>query len=127
MGSKILVIGGSGFLSGTLARVAVAQGHQVWTVTRGQRSTVDGVIPLTADRHDRAAFAAAIAAANTEWDLVVDCIGYHPEDAVQDIEIFRKRTPHLIFVSTDFVFHPARRRLPQSETAATSASANWSC
>ncbi|MBT4500767.1 MAG: NAD-dependent epimerase/dehydratase family protein [Gemmatimonadetes bacterium] len=115
MGSKILVIGGSGFLSGTLARTAVAQGHQVWTVTRGQRSATEGVTPLTADRHDRDSFASTIATANTEWDLVVDCIGYHPEDAVQDIELFRERTPHLVFVSTDFVFHPAHRRLPQSE------------
>ena len=37
MSMKVLVIGGSGFLSGTLARTALSQGHQVWTITRGQR------------------------------------------------------------------------------------------
>lgn len=40
---KILTLGGSGFVSGTLARLALAQGHQVWTVTRGQRPLPAGV------------------------------------------------------------------------------------
>ena len=115
MSMKVLVIGGSGFLSGTLARTALSQGHQVWTITRGQRPVPDGAISLIADRHDADAFARVVAGADAEWDLVVDCIGYHPEDAVQDIEVFGDRVPHLVFVSTDFVFDPARRRLPQSE------------
>lgn len=110
---KMLIIGGSGFVSGTLARVALEQAHQVWIVTRGQRPVPGGVIPLVADRRDRAAFARAVAAANTTWDLVVDCIGYEPADAEQDIEVFGSRTAHLVFVSTDFVFDPAHRRFPQ--------------
>jgi nucleoside-diphosphate-sugar epimerase len=109
----VLVIGGSGFVSGTLARVALAGGHRVWTVTRGQRALPDGAIPLTADRKDHDAFSRAIAGAGAEWDLVVDCIGYVPEDARQDIETFRGRAGHLVFISTDFVFDPARRRFPQ--------------
>ena len=114
---QVLIIGGSGFLSGTLARTALAQGHQVWTITRGQRPAIDGAIPLIADRHDAESFIRAVTAATTEWDLVVDCIGYHPEDAIQDIEVFRQRAAHLIFVSTDFVFDPAQRRLPQNEAS----------
>lgn len=35
--AKILVIGGSGFVSGTLARTARDQGHEIWIVTRGQK------------------------------------------------------------------------------------------
>ncbi len=31
---KILILGGSGGLSGTLARMALKQGKEVWTVTR---------------------------------------------------------------------------------------------
>ena len=112
---KILIIGGSGFVSGTLARLAIAQGHAVWAVTRGQRALPADVTPLIADRKDTAAFAAAIEEAGTNWDLVVDCIGYGPEDAQQDVDLFRERADHLVFISTDFVYDPQNRRFPQTE------------
>lgn len=120
--SSILIIGGSGFVSGTLARRAVAQGHRVWTITRGQRPLPDGVTALVADRQDRAAFERAVSGVRTRWDLVIDCIGYDPADARQDAALFRDRTPHLVFISTDFVFDPALRRFPQGEEAAAYAS-----
>lgn len=112
---NILLIGGSGFVSGTLARTAIAAGHKVWTVTRGQRLAPDGVIPIMADRHDQAAFRRAIESLSMQWDLVVDCIGYAVEDARQDMAVFRDRARHCVFISTDFVYDPARRHFPQSE------------
>ncbi len=113
--SNVLIIGGSGFLSGTIARTAVVDGHRVWTLTRGQRSLPDGVIGLNADRHDPAAFEGAVTGAGTRWDLVIDCIGYAPADAKQDIDVFRNLARQLVFVSTDFVFDPGHRRFPQGE------------
>lgn len=112
---NILLIGGSGFVSGTLARRALEQGHSVTAVTRGQRAMPAGVTPLVADRKDTAAFAAAIEQNGGRWDLVVDCIGYGPEDTRQDVALFRERAAHLVFVSTDFVYHPDARRFPQGE------------
>ena len=115
MPDKILILGGSGFLSGTLARTALAQGSETWVLTRGRRPLPDGVHAIVADRKDPDAIARSIANATTQWDLVVDCIGYQPADAVQDLTLFRERTPHLVFVSTDFVFDPAQRQFPQAE------------
>jgi nucleoside-diphosphate-sugar epimerase len=115
---KILLIGGSGFVSGTLAQKALAAGHQLWAVTRGQRALADGVKPITVDRSERAAFAEALAAQSTDWDLVVDCIGYSAADAEQDLTLFRERARHFVFISTDFVYDPARRIFPQPEDAA---------
>lgn len=111
----ILIVGGSGFLSGTLARAAVAHGHKVWTITRGRRPLPDGVTSLIADRHDRGKFEEIVAGAGIRWDLVVDCIGFVPADVQQDIAVFRDRARQLVFVSTDFVYDPQRRRLPQGE------------
>ena len=111
----LLILGGSGFLSGTLTRQAIAAGYRVWTVTRGARTVPAGVIPVIVDRRDRAAFATAIAALDQEWDLVVDCIGFEPADAQQDIAVFSTRARQLVFVSTDFVYAPEQRRFPQSE------------
>ena len=113
MALKVLTIGGSGFVSGTLARVARDAGHDVWTVTRGERPVPEGVTALTADRKDPAAFAEVIEGAGAEWDLAVDCIGYQAEDARQDIEVLGPRVGHLVFISTDFVFDPKRRAFPQ--------------
>ena len=119
----ILIIGGSGFVSGTMARAALSQGHEVSTLTRGQRPVPTGVHSLVADRHDEASFEQAVQHAGhqgghqgrKQWDLVIDCIGFEAADARQDLAVFRERTPHLVFISTDFVFDPAHRRFPQPE------------
>jgi nucleoside-diphosphate-sugar epimerase len=87
-------------------------------VTRGQRALADGVQAITVDRSDRAEFARAIQAAGTDWDLVVDCIGYSADDATQDLTIFREWARHFVFISTDFVYDPARRIFPQPEHTA---------
>ena len=116
--ANILLIGGSGFVSGTLARQAVAGGRRVWAVTRGRRALPDGVTGLVADRHTPGALEHAIADAGVTWDLVVDNIAYTPEDITQDIAALRGHAAHLVFISTDFVYDPARRRFPQTEDTA---------
>lgn len=57
---NLLIIGGSGFLSGTHVRVALAQGHNVWAVTRGQRPLPESITPVVVDRKNRADFASVI-------------------------------------------------------------------
>ena len=114
---RLLIVGGSGHVSGTLARAAVAQGHDVWTVTRGLRALPEGVRPILVDREEPERFAEAVREADTEWDMVVDCICYRPEAMRQDIALFGGLTDHFAFVSTDFVYDPARRRFPQPEDA----------
>ena len=114
--AKILLIGGSGFLSGTMARCALREGHEVWTVTRGQRTPTPGTHAIVADRKDRQAFACVFAAFDQTWDLVIDCIGFNAEDARQDIEVFANRARHLVFISTDFVLSPLNRPWKVDET-----------
>ena len=112
---NILLIGGSGFVSGTLSDAALNAGHTVWAVTRGQRALSEGIYPIIADRRERTAFAEALADIDQQWDLVVDCIGYEQADAEQDIDLFRDRAKQLVFISTDFVYDPAHRTFPQTE------------
>ena len=122
---RVLLLGGSGFLSGTVARLAAAEGHEVMIVTRGRRPVPPGVATIVADRQDRPAFTRAIAAQREDWDLVIDGIAYTPEDAEQDIVTFADRTARLVFVSTDFVYDPLRRRNPQTEHEAAYATEGY--
>ena len=112
---NILVIGGSGHVSGAVVRTALSKKYKVWTVTRGQRPLTHGVTSLVADRHDMKAMRDIIGQQGVKWDMVVDCICYEPEDMLQDIELFRDRARQFVFVSTDFVYEPALRRFPQPE------------
>lgn len=112
-GRKILIIGGSGFLSGSIQRLAKKSGFQVWILTRGKRPIPNSVIQLQADRNNSIAFSNEIANTGIEWDVVIDCIGMQPEHAIQDIKVFNNRSRHYIFVSTDSVYDPAKREYPQ--------------
>jgi nucleoside-diphosphate-sugar epimerase len=122
---KILIIGGSGFVSGTLARMAMERGNEVWTVTRGERELPPGAHGIKVDRKDGSAFEAALREVDVRWDVAVDCIGFHPDDAQQDLESVIRRCDHLLFVSTDFVYDPDRRAFPRHEDTAEYTSAGY--
>lgn len=123
--TRLLILGGSGFLSGTLARTALDQGWAVTVVTRGQRPVPHGTVAVKADRQDRSGFAKTLAAVGGAWDLVVDAIPFTPGDAEQDVEVFAGRVGRLVFVSTDFVYDPGRRTIPQPEKAASYAAGGY--
>jgi nucleoside-diphosphate-sugar epimerase len=116
---NVLVIGGSGFLSGHVTREALAAGHAVSVVTRGQRPVPNGATAIVADRKDASAFAAAIEKSGTKWDIAIDCIGYSAADAQQDVDVVAPRCGHLVFVSTDFVLGSSNRPFPVDETFAS--------
>jgi nucleoside-diphosphate-sugar epimerase len=115
---NVLIIGGSGHVSGALSRAAVAGGHRVWAVTRGQRPLPSGVTGITADRKQAGLLETALAGSKQTWDFVVDCIAFDAPDIAQDVALFRNRAAQFCFISTDFVYDPARRRFPQEEQLA---------
>lgn len=109
---NVLVIGGSGFLSGAVVRQLRDAGHDVTIYTRGQRPAPAGVRVLTGDRDDRPAFVQQFA--GSEYDAVVDCICYELEDAEADLRAFAGTGAHLVMISTDFVYG-RERELPMDE------------
>ena len=71
---KLLVLGGTGFLSRHVVDAALARDHDVTTLTRGLSGRPsDGVTVLTADRLDADAFAGATR--GLPFDAVIDCSG----------------------------------------------------
>lgn len=113
---KLLILGGSGGLSGRVATLALETGHEVWTLTRGVRPLPEGVHALMADRSDDESVRAALEGADTRWDACIDCTGRTPESARQDVRIVSRYTERFVVVSTDSVYDPRFKTVPQDET-----------
>ena len=113
---KLLILGGSGQLSGRVAALALQQGHEVWTLTRGRRPLPEGVHSLVADRGDHEAVRAAVEAANVRWDACLDCTAQTPADAQLCVAVISRYTERFVVVSTDSVYHPAYKTVPQDES-----------
>lgn len=98
---RILVLGGTVFLSRNVAETAVALGHSVTTFSRGvSGSPVPGVRALTGDRTDPESLRQL---AGDEYDLVFDT-AYYPDRVRQAVELLEPSTRHYAFTSTINVF-----------------------
>ncbi len=114
---RVLIIGGTGFLSSALVAQSVAEGHQVTVLTRGRsaRPVPEGIEALTANRSEPGLLREALQ--ERSFDLVLDAILYRPDDARAAVEIFRGRVARYVFISTDFVYGGEPRIFPLSEDA----------
>jgi nucleoside-diphosphate-sugar epimerase len=110
---KVLIIGGSGHVSGAVCRECQSKGFDVTILTRGQRPVPDGVKVFNGDRRDADAMRGLFSGSEDFYDAVFDCICYEPESMKIMLELFKSRTRQLIFVSTDFVFDSSKRSFPQ--------------
>lgn len=114
---NLLLFGGSGFVSGRLSGMALQAGHQVWCVTRGNRELPAGVRPVFADRNDAPALRTALLSQNQLWDACLDCICFNADQARTDLAVLQGLAARVIVISTDSVYHPAHKTVPQAEEA----------
>lgn len=100
---RILVLGGTAFLSAEIARQAVSAGHEVLCLARGTQSAPPaGATWLQADRAEGpAAYAGAVHAG--EWDAVVD-VARDPRHALEALEALAAHARHWTIVSSCSVY-----------------------
>lgn len=106
---RVLVMGGTEFISLHLVRALVRDGHAVTVFNRGRRADrlPAGVRVITGDRKDHAGLAAALAGA--AFDAVCD-ITYAPTtgpDVAALADAVASTRPHFIFMSTGRVYDHA--------------------
>ncbi len=96
---RILVLGGTAFLSAEIARQALAAGHDVTCLARGTASAPpDGATWLRADRSQgKAAYEGA--AGSGGWDAVVD-VSRDPDQAREALEALAGSARHWTFISS---------------------------
>jgi len=96
---KVLFIGGTGFISTSVSRMAIERGMELYLLNRGIRSTeIPGAHQLTGDIHNPESMRNALK--DLIFDVVVDWIAYSPEDIARDLQIFRGRTRQFVFISS---------------------------
>jgi nucleoside-diphosphate-sugar epimerase len=100
---RILVLGGTAFLSAEIARQALEAGHDVTCLARGTAAAPPaGARWLQADRSlGNAAYAAAVDGAG--WDAVVD-VSREPGQAREALEALAGSTRHWTFISSCSVY-----------------------
>lgn len=95
---RLLVLGGTRFLGRAVVDVALAQGIEVTTFTRG----VSGEPPhgVEALHGDRSVPEDLAALRGREWDVAVDTSGYIPRVVGESARLLADQVGHYVFVST---------------------------
>lgn len=116
---KVLILGGTGIISSGITQACLARGHDVLHFNRGHREAPATVRRLTGDRNRREDLEAAAA---LRPDVVIDMLGFQPEQARLVVDAFSGHAQQLVFCSTACVYAPAPRRFPNEEQP---ADATW--
>jgi nucleoside-diphosphate-sugar epimerase len=96
---RVLFVGGTGFISTEVSRLAVARGIDLWLLNRGRRdAVVEGARSVVADVHDPRSVEAVLG--SERFDAVVDWVAYVPADVERDVALFGPRTKQYVFISS---------------------------
>ncbi|MET0952382.1 MAG: NAD-dependent epimerase/dehydratase family protein [Aeromicrobium sp.] len=108
--SSLLVLGGTSWLGGQIARAAITRGHDVTCLARGK----SGEAPASAMfvRADRADTRAYDVVRDRRWDLVVD-VSRQPGQVRSAVDALGDSAAHWTFVSTGSVY--ADQSVPLTE------------
>lgn len=114
---QVLIIGGTGLISTAITRQAVAAGHDVTVLTRGETEAdiPDSVGRVTGDRADRDALQRARAACSL--GCVIDMVGFDPADIETAVDVFAGHVDQYVFCSTVDVYHRPVETMPIRERA----------
>jgi nucleoside-diphosphate-sugar epimerase len=114
---SVLFIGGTGIISSACARRALAVGHDVHLLNRGESATrpsPPGAHVLHADVRDPAAVRAVLG--DLTFDVVVDFVAFTPGHVQQDVDMFTGRTGQYVFISSASAYQTPPTHLPIIES-----------
>lgn len=96
-----LILGGTAWLGGAVTEHALARGHRVTCLARGESGAVPPGASLV--RADRRAPGAYDRLADRDWDVVLD-VSREPEQVRTALDALSGRTRHWVYVSTISVY-----------------------
>src|ERR1700740_3688651 len=95
---KVLIIGGTGFISGHIARKAEEEGHEVVLFNRGKRDPNSKFETITGDLNKLEDFKAELLAVKA--DVVVHAFALTEKHAQDFAKVFEGTKTHLIALSS---------------------------
>ncbi|SDE13509.1 SDR family oxidoreductase [Glycomyces harbinensis] len=117
MSVSVLFIGGTGRISTSCVREAVAQGMDVTVLNRGktsERALPPGVTTIAADVNDPESVRAALGDAS--FDAVVNWVNFTPAQVQRDIDLFSGRCGQYLFISSASAYQTPPTHLPVVES-----------
>jgi len=112
---RALFMGGTGNISAECAQEALAQGVDLYVLSRGSHRAPDGATAIVADVSDGSAVAAAVGGGR--FDVVVDFLCYEPGAARRAVATFSGLTGQYVFISSASAYEkPPRRHVIDENT-----------
>ena len=102
---KVLFIGGTGTISSACTSLAIARGHEVTLLNRGQTFKYplpENVRVIEGDIRDEAQVAQVLE--GESFDVVVDWIAFNTQHIETDIRLFAGKTRQFIFISSASIY-----------------------
>lgn len=103
---KVLMIGGTGFISSNIVKLLIEEGHDVTLLTRGESKTElfdkDKVSFVYGDRHDKEILTKL--ANENSFNVLYDMIAYTADESQMIIDVFGGKVPRLIHISTVSIY-----------------------
>ena len=121
---KILIIGGTGTISSAITRQLAAQGHDLWLLNRGNRSSEvpAGVKQVVCDINNETEVLRLLG--TDTFDAVCEFIGFLPSQVERDIRLFQGRTRQYVYISSASAYNkPAPNHVITEGT--TLANPHW--
>jgi len=112
---KILVLGGTGVISRGIVKELLSRNNEVTVFNRGRRIVSFGgnVKEIVGDRQDRERFESLMK--KERFDVVIDMICLHPDDAASTIRAFGGTADQIIVTSSVAAYKRPHKSLPISE------------
>ena len=100
----VLFIGGTGQISLSCVRAAVAAGHRVSVYNRGHTEAVlpAGVQVILGSSDDSSAYPAV---AKAGYDVVCQFVAFSPDQVERDLQTFKNRTAQYVFISSASAYY----------------------
>lgn len=115
---NILIIGGTGFISGNLARELYEKGHKITLLNRGKTKTElvknEELNFIYADRNDKHVLSDVIS--KNKFDVVYDMVAFSEKDTQTAVDVFKGKIGRFIHCSTISVYMLAKEvKIPVTE------------
>ena len=102
---KLLIIGGTGLLSGAVVKEAIRQGIDVTIVNRGRKSKVvpEGVNVIISDYRNKEVMQSALQ--GKHFDAVIDFICFNKNQIEYSVDLLSPYCTQYIFISSACVYN----------------------